>query len=256
MSTSSLREIQQRAYRAILWEENVVPMTVARAARLGVYRNNARETFRKTLAVTYPVVQRLVGEPCFRGIAGHFMREFPSRGGDLGRFGAELATLLDIYYRDTEFAYLADVARLEWACAEAEIAAEGFPLDLLQLAIVDVDEHPALRFAMRPPVRFVSSRYPVLRIWEANQGDDVAPVDLAAGADHVLVMRRAARVRLHRLDSATFAFARSLADGEPLADAHEAGRVAADDFDASRALVLLAGLDVLASFRAPSHGLD
>jgi hypothetical protein len=253
MNMSSLREVQQRAYRAIMWDENVVPMA---AARLGVYRNNARETFRKSLAVTYPVVQRLVGERCFRGIAEHFMREFPSRGGDLGRFGAELATLLDICYRDTEFAYLADVARLEWACAEAETAAEALPLDLLQLETVAADEHPALRFAMRPPVRFVSSRFPVLRVWEANQSNDVVSVNLAAGAEHVLVTRRAAQVRLHRLDSATFAFARSLADGEPLADAHEAGCAAADDFDARAALVLLAGLDVLASFRSPSHGLD
>ncbi len=258
MSTNmtSLREIQQRAYRAIVWDQNVVPMTAQRAARLGVYRNNARETFRKTIAATYPVVQRLVGEPCFRGLAEHFMRDFPSRAGDLGRFGAELATLLDIYYRDTEFAYLADVARLEWACAEAETAAEALSLDLLQLAAVNEDEHAALRFAMRPPVRFVSSRYPVLRIWEANQGDDVEPVDLGAGAEHVLVMRRAAEVRLHRLDAATFAFARSLADGEPLADAHDAGCAADASFDARAALVLLAGLDVLASFRAPSHGLD
>jgi hypothetical protein len=256
MNTSSLREVQQRAYRAIVLGQNIVPITALRAARLGVYRNNARETFRKTLAVTYPVVQRLVGDACFRGIAEHFMREFPSRRGDLGGFGPELATLLEIYYRDTQFEYLADVARLEWACAEAETAAEALPLDLLQLESVAADEHPMLRFAMRPPVRFVSSRYPVLRIWEANQSGDVAPVDLAVGAEHVLVMRRAGHVRLHRLDSATFAFARSLADGEPLADAHDAGCAAAEDFDPRAALVLLAGLDVLASFRAPSHGLD
>jgi hypothetical protein len=253
---SSLREIQQRAYRAIVLQENALPLTALRTARLDVYRNNARETFRKTLALTYPVVQRLVGEACFRGLAQHFMCEFPSRAGDLGRFGAELATLLDVYYRDTAFAYLADVARLEWACAEVETAADALPLDLLQLADVGEDEHAALRFALRPAVRFVSSRHPVLRIWEANQAADVVPVDLAAGAENVLVMRRGLQVRLHRLDSGTFAFARSLADGENLADAYDAGSAANDDFDAREARVLRAGLDVLASCRSPAHGFD
>jgi len=147
----SLREVQRRAYRAIVLEDNVLPLTHSRAVRLDVYRNNARETFRKALSATYPVVQRLVGDACFRGIAAHFMREFPSRAGDLGRFGAELATLLDIYYRDTEFAYLADVARLEWACAEVETAADSAPFDLLELASVPENEHAGLRFALHTP---------------------------------------------------------------------------------------------------------
>jgi hypothetical protein len=252
----SLREVQQRAYRAIVLEENVLPMTAPRAVRLGVYRNNARETFRKTLAATYPVVLRLVGDACFRGIAAHFMREFPSRAGDLDRFGSELATLLDVYYRDTEFEYLADVARLEWACAEVETAADSRPFDLIALEAVRDDDRSELSFAMQPAVRFVSSRYPVLSIWEANQAAEVQPVDLGAGAERVLVSRRASQIRLHRLDAGAFAFARSLADGEPLADAYDAGVSAAGDFDAPAALVLLAQLGVLAGFRAPTAGLD
>jgi len=252
----SLREVQQRAYRAIVLEDNVLPLTRSRAARLDVYRNNARETFRKTLSATYPVVQRLVGDACFRGIAAHFMREFPSRAGDLGLFGAELATLLDVYYRDTEFAYLADVARLEWACAEVETAADSAPFDLLELAAVHEDDHSALRFALRPCVRLLSSRYPVLKIWHANQSAEVAPIDLAGGGERVLVARRGADLRLEALDAGTFAFAQSLADGEPLAVALDAGCAAIHGFDPGSALALLARLDALAGFRTSTFGLD
>jgi hypothetical protein len=252
----SLREVQRRAYRAIVLEDDVLPLTRSRAARLDVYRNNARETFRKTLSATYPVVRRLVGEACFRGIAAQFMREFPSRAGDLGRFGAELGTLLDIFYRDTEFAYLADVARLEWACAEVETAADSAPFDLLELASVDEEEHGALRFALRPCIRLVSSRYPVLSIWRVNQADDVAPIDITGGGERVLVARRGALLRLEALDAGTFAFARSLADGEPLTEALDAGCAAARGFDPGAALGLLAQLDALAGFRRSSFGLD
>ena len=257
----SLREIQQLAYRAIVLEEDVPFPPEPRdarvtAARLGVYRNNARENFHKTLAVTYPVVRRLVGELCFRGLARSYMRDFPSRSGDLGRFGAELATLLDIYYRDTAFGYLADVARLEWAVAEAETATDALPFDLLQLANVRADDGAELRLALRSPVRLVSSLFPVFTIWEANQSADVRPVALSKGPEHVLVTRRASGVQLYRLDTGTFAFARSLADGESLADACAAGEAAADGFDAGTALTALAQLEVLAGFRLPADEVE
>ena len=248
----SLRELQQRAYRAIVLEErSTLRAGAVTAARLGVYRNNARETFHKTLAVTYPVVRRLVGELCFRGLARSYSTDFPSRSGDLSAYGGELPTLLDIYYRDTAFAYLADVARLEWACAEAATAADGVSFDVLQLAQVADDDCGLLRFTLRAPVRLLSSRFPVFSIWEANQGDDVEPVTLSRGAEHVLVTRRQG-VKVFRLDAGTFAFALSLADGDSLADAANAGEVAAADFGVGEALKTLAQLDVLAGFRLPA----
>jgi len=248
----SLRELQQRAYRAIALDEHVALVAGAvdrPRARLAVYRNNARVTFEKALTTTYPVVQRLVGEPCFRGLARELARDFPSRSGDLGRFGAELSALLEIYYRDTTFEYLADVARLEWAYAEAETAADAAPLDLRALGEVEPDDYSQLRFVLHPSSRFVTSRYPVLSIWEAHQADDVRPVALGAGAEHVLLLRSTPEVRLHGLDTGTFAFARSLADGETLEDAHETALAAAAHFDLGTALARLAALNLFTDFR-------
>jgi len=189
-------------------------------------------------------------------LARSYSREFPSRSGDLARYGAELPTLLEICYRDTAFAYLTDVARLEWACAEAETAADGVPFDLLHLAAVPADDCAGLRFTLRAPVRLVSSRYPVLSIWEANQSDAVEPVALAKGAEHVLVTRERRGVKLYGLDAGTFAFARSLADGEPLEDAVGAGEVATAGFAVTEALRTLAQLEVLAGFRLPADEVE
>jgi hypothetical protein len=246
----SLRELQQNAYRAIVLEDDARVRDL-NVTRLSVYRNNARETFRKTLAVTYPVVRRLVGEQCFRGLARSYSHDFPSRSGDLARYGAELATLLEIYYRDTAFAYLADVARLEWACAEAETAADGIPFDLLHLARVPTKDHARMTFALRAPVRLLSSRFPIFSIWEAHQQDEVELVPLGIGAEHVLVTRRRG-VQVYRLDTGTFAFARSLADGDSLADAADAGEAAAPAFALDAALKTLLQLDVLAGCRLPA----
>jgi hypothetical protein len=257
----SLRDVQLAAYRAIVLEEDGMLTPVVRdsarvGARLAVYRNNARETFHKTLAVTYPVVRRLVGELCFRGLSRSYQRDFPSRSGDLSRYGAELPTLLEVYYRDTEFDYLADVARLEWACAEAETAADSVPFSLLDLTRVPADDCALLRFRFHAPVRLLSSRYPVFSIWQANQSDAVPAIALASGAEHVLVTRARDGVQLHRLDAGTFALARSLADGESLEEAAGAGAAATDAFVLADALKTLAQLDVLAGFRLPADEVD
>jgi hypothetical protein len=257
----SLRELQQRAYRAIVLEENDVLVPVVRdaqtaPARLAVYRNNARETFHKTLAVTYPVVRRLVGDLCFRGLARSYQRDFPSRSGDLARYGAELPTLLEVCYRDTGFAYLADVARLEWACVEVDAAADSSPFALVDLARVPPAECPALRFALRSTVRLVSSRFPIFTIWESHRAEEVRPVALALGAEHVVVARQREGVELYRLDAGTFALARGLADGDPLEDACEAGAAAAADFALGAALETLVRLKVLAGFRLQADEVE
>jgi hypothetical protein len=252
---SSLRDLQQRAYRAIAHGDDLVlALGASAAARLEVYRNNARGTFRRTLAATYPVLGRLVGEDCFRSLARAFMREFPSRSGDLGAFGAELPLLLDLFYRDTEFAYLADVGRLELAIATAETSRDAPPLDARALAAVAPRDYAALRFVPHPAARLVGSRWPVLAVWRAHQAAELVEVDLRSGAEHALVTRRDAEIEVRVLDAATFVFARSLADGEPLADALDAGLAARADFDVQTALASLVEQRVLVDLRLPWRG--
>jgi hypothetical protein len=249
----SLRDFQQRTYRAIALEEDLaLPFggtSPRRVTGLAVYRNNARETFRRTLATTFPVIEQLVGDDCFRTLALTFARQSPSRAGDLALFGAEFPSMLDVFYRDTSFAYLRDVAALEWAQAEAEIAGGAAALDPLALQQIAPDSYGDLRFVLQPSVRLLASRYPVLSIWQAHQVRPIGRVSLDAGSEHVLVLRRSGAVRLYRLEAGAFAFARALADGETLADAHDAGLAVARPFDFAAALDTLVGLGALAGFR-------
>jgi hypothetical protein len=252
---SSLRDLQQRVYRAVVLDEElaIASPSTEKATRLEVYRNNARVTFERTLEATYPVVRELVGEPCFRSIAHTFLREHPSRSGDLGCYGTELPMLLEVFYRDTPFAYLADIARLEAAIAAAEGAADSPSLEVQRLADVVPEAHASLRFVLHPATWLMTSRWPVLAIWRAHQRAEVAQVDLAAGAEHVLVARPAGRVVLRGLDAGTFAFASSLADDEMLVEAVDAGLAAGASFDVSAALASLVEVGVLVDFSFSRH---
>jgi len=240
----ALREVQERFYDAVLLEEGAALHGIVREPatpsvhRIDVCRNNAREAFRKTLAADYPVVERLVGTECFRWLARSYARQRPSRSGDLQDFGRGLARFLDERYGGGEFAYLADVARLEWACQGSLLALDAHPIGVECLEEHRVEDVDALRLRLHPAARFVRSPYPIFRIWQLNQpgADEDATVDLASGGDAVLVFRRAGRIELRRLDVGEWTFLAALRAGETLGAALDAAFAEDPGFDLAPAL--------------------
>ena len=240
----SLRELQQRFYDALLLDDATALAGLVRTDgldpedRVDVYRNNARERFRKTLAADYPVIQQLVGEQCLRGLARLYMREHPSRSGDLQSFGHEFAAFLAMRYGGGEYAYLADVARLEWAYQEVLIAPDAESVGVDALAVFPADRLEQLKLRLHPAVRLVRSRFPILRIWQLNQhgADPEESIDLASGGEAVLLRRLESHVELRRLAAADWTLLTGLHAGVALGRAVDAALAEAHDFDLQRAL--------------------
>jgi len=257
---NSLRELQECCYRAFVLGESddlrraVRTNDVAAEHRIQIYQNNARETFRKTLVASYPVVERLVGEECFSGLALKYMREHPSRSGDLQKFGATFPNFLAEIYASTRFAYLANVGHLEWALEEVHLEPDEGILDASELSSVPPEDHPTLVFRVRKAVRLLRSPYPVLSIWRANQSDNDASVDLDQGGECVAVLRRGDDLEMHLLDADAFTLASGFADGGSLQEACDslADGFEADNDDAvpdlATALQSVIGLGLLTSF--------
>ncbi len=254
---NSLRSIQERCYRAFLLGDAkpLVPELMSREIpapiSIQVYQNNARETFRKALEASYPVVERLVGEECFRGLAHKYMRDYPSTSGDLQAFGVTMHSFLLELYGDSEFAYLPDLARLEWAVEEVQLNREGEPLDLDALSRVEPERRADVRFHRSASARLISSPYPILSIWETNQPGQDAEIDLNSGAEHVVVRRHAGNVELNLIDSNSASLATHLDDGKPLAEATEAldSEFAEDpNFDLAASLQHLTSAGLLSEF--------
>ena len=96
----SLPELQARFAATLFGDraESLTPWIQAAGIdpelRLGIYRNNLQEGFAKTLALEFPVIQRLVGEDYFRQLARIFLARHPSRFGDLHHIGAPFTDFL------------------------------------------------------------------------------------------------------------------------------------------------------------------
>ena len=224
---NSLRDLQKRCYGAFLHGEgkrladDLVDRTIPSSVSIQVYQNNARETYRKALASSYPVIERLVGDACFRGIAQRYMLDYPSVSGDLQNFGAAFPKLLSELYAETDFAYLPDVAALEWAMEEVQLENEAAPLDLGELAKVDPTSYPALRFTRSNSARLVVSPFPILSIWQSNQPGSDTSVTLDSGSETVVVSRSADDVALVSVDTISAELASRLDRGATLEAAIE-----------------------------------
>lgn len=224
---NSLRDLQATCLQAFTGDSSkllalVRDNGVKPHQRVEVYRNNHREIFRKALAASYPVIERLVGDACFTGLAREYSRVNPSRSGDLQRYGQDFPAFLQRTYGDTRFRYLPDVASLEWALEEVHLDPDEPTLSISELGRFDENDFGNLVFVARRAMRLLQSRYPVFSIWRANQSASDDRIDLDRGGENIAIARRGHDLQVHRLDRATCCLAAELARGTRLEDAWQA----------------------------------
>ncbi len=218
---SALREAGPQSEVAIRQlADCIVDDGLAPARRLQVYRNNARAMFAGALERTYPVLRRQVGEQQFAALAQSYRAEHPSRSGDLHWVGEHFASWLAPQAAADGRAWLAELARLEWACEEAMVAARLPPLAPAELARVAPETLGEVGLVLQPCVRTVSSPFPVWSAWRAGQVDGAGEsADLALDAQHVVVTCCDTGLVLHSLPEQQFLFVAALAGGATLGSA-------------------------------------
>jgi uncharacterized protein len=202
-------------------------LSVAMHSRLSIYGNTCRSVLLHALQLSFPAVQRLVGEEFFEGAADHFIDAGSGipRSAWLNDYGAAFPAFLAAFAPAAQLAYLADVARLEWAVNEALHAPDAPRLDPARLA--DVLEAPAdemprrsdVRLVPHPSVTLLSLGFPADAIWQAVLDHDdaaLASLDPAEGPVWLLIERDAAGVQVKRLSESAWRFTARLCAGDPL----------------------------------------
>ena len=223
----------QRAFASALRDEPHDAATcvddhgISAAARLRVYRNNVRAVFERALEATFPVVRERVGPDYFRQLAHFYRRAHPSTAGDLHEVGRNFAGFLRRQLAASPYEWLTELAALEWAIAEAGVAAESTVAPASDLAGLGFESIADVRLALVPSLRCVFARAPVLAVWRANQpGAGRAKVDLTIGPEFILVHRAADGVQLRGLQASEFAFIDAVAGGATLEAAVDASTMA------------------------------
>jgi hypothetical protein len=188
---------------------------------IGVYRNNARQTFRLALVASYPVIEALVGADCFAGLAYRYLGSHPSSEPDLQAFGEQFPQFLYGCYSNSPYRYLADVARLELATEQVLLQREVAPLDAGALADIPVPDLAQLRLDLSPAARLVASDFPIVSIWRMHTQPGSEAVALDAGPSHVLVLRRSGDAVLREISALEYQLADRLSRRESISSAFE-----------------------------------
>jgi hypothetical protein len=136
--------------------------------------------------------------------------------------------------------------------------ADHVPLSLASLASVPEEHQRRLRLLLAPSCRLLSSRFPVLRIWELCQPDfeSKVTVDLHEAAVNVLVRRHEFSVIAQLLSPGDFAMLSSLAGGDGFADAYDCARREDGGFDPAAFLQTYVLSGVLVDFAVPVDAVD
>ena len=237
---------QQRAFAAAISGRvgaAANQVAVRPAANLGIYRNNTDWQFRNALALSFPVVKRRVGDDYFRQLASQYRRHHPSRSGDLHWVGRDFPAFLSACLAGGDYAWLADLAALEWAREESSVAESRPAVGPEALANVATDDLEGAVLTLQPSLRLGDSRFPVVSVWVANQHENAPPVDQSVGEERYMVLLRDDGVEIARLDAPLHAFVAALASESPLGAAmsqaglDEAGLLAALKFVFAQSLV-------------------
>ena len=222
--------------------------------RFAVYRNNVIVGLTKSLASSFPAVQRIVGEDFFEAMARSYVAAEPPRSPLLMDYGASFADFVARFEPAASLPYLADVARIERARREAYHAEDTTPLTADAFAGVGADEIPKLVFRLHPSLRLVRSRYAAQSVWEMNTGDgEVRPLDWSVGED-TLVLRPDMAVEVRKAPPGGADFVAALAAGAPLGQAAAEGAAADDRFDLAGNLAGLISAGAVVAFRPAEEG--
>jgi hypothetical protein len=251
----ALRELQRCVRDALLGGDQRAAAEVegdglTPEARLDIYRHHVVTTLTAALESTFPVVCRLVDRRFFAYAADAFIRDNPPDGPCLFEYGRAFPDFLAAFPACRDQAYLADVARLEWAMNEALHAEDAEPLDPERLAAVAPEDMPRLVLRLDPSLSLLASPWPVDRIWRANQ--EVAPpdsaVDLGAGSVCLEIRREGGDVVMRALEPADHALRRGLLGRETLERAAAAALAIDPAFDLAAALGNLIAERILVGF--------
>jgi hypothetical protein len=224
------------------------------AEGLRVHRNTVLGALSHALRLTYPSVDRLVGEAFFDRMAVEFARAQPPIVPQLGAWGAGFAEFIADFPGTEKLPYLGELAQLD---ARFDVLARQVPDGLFSGVVLRLDAGVQLHLDSGLIVHV--ARFPVNALRAAILADDVAAlaaIALTRRENHLALWRTSAGVMVRELSAPAAGYLRAAlagADGEQAlaaaASAHAASANAASTGAVDAELATLLEREVLqASF--------
>ena len=241
-------------------------------ARRGLlaYQSNGLALAERALGAAYPVLAQLIGDESFVPLARQVWRQQPPQRGDLAFWGGGLAAFIEAAPQLAEEAFLADVARVEWALHCAATVADVRP-DLPSLALLsagdgysgegDGDKANAATLTLSAGVFVLASRWPVVSIVNAHLGGEPTMEQAAerlqsAIGEHALVWRQGFKPRLLSISAAEYVLLAALQARRSLDDALQQVLSTSPEFDFGTWLADSVGMGLVVGAHSLNNKLE
>ncbi len=180
-----------------------------------LYRRNVQGAILHAMALTYPIVEQLVGEEFFAFAVQQYRKRHLPSSGNLDQYGAEFSAFLAEFTPASSLPYLPAMAELEWAFHQSALAEQATPLSADALNHMAPEDYATLCFTTHPSLKLLHADYPVDAIWEFHQkleeGTATEPLDISeTGAVYLALVRPRTQVHLHTLSPAEYHFVSAL----------------------------------------------
>ena len=169
---------------------------------LDIYRNNTRGTRIRSLEIIHPACRAILGDDTFHAIAADYVAADTVGVSDLnnygGRFSHHLGDLAEAGRLPGDYAYLQDLARLEYSYHAAYYADDDpvFDYELFERTVTNGEP---VYFEISASLRRLASEYPVYDIWQLNR--PARAEDRTAGGEHeVKAVEGTQFLLVHRVD--------------------------------------------------------
>jgi hypothetical protein len=189
------------------------------AQNMRLYQQNVLVHLIKALRNTYPLILRLVGDDFFQITAKAYIKQYPSRSGDLNDYGEYFSDFLAEYQPLKDLIYLAEVAQFEWTCHVLLSASSPGRMDVFILKNLHPDQYEQIHFQLHPACKVMKFYYPMLRIIELCEGNVDDTIDLGEEGIHLLIIRRHLDISLIPLTDGEFTFLSAIQENKSLAEA-------------------------------------
>lgn len=190
--------------------------------RLDVYRSNVTGLHLKTLDDTFPVTANVLGEQYWHFLLQNEIPSYSSINADLNSYGKFVPALLDqaCSQRDelSDFAYLGDLARLEYIVFKTQLRCDDGSFDWGAFGNLTPEQQSSVRLVTSSSLTLFNSDYPVDALW-FNHQDTVSEQEFDDAPDGIyccIYRDDQFKISLERLSLSVADIMKRVLDGETL----------------------------------------
>ncbi|GAA6152733.1 HvfC/BufC family peptide modification chaperone [Pseudoteredinibacter isoporae] len=181
-SANQQSELVQRQASIV---ERIFCLKNANSEGVKIYQNNLLFTAARALSISYPVLEKLLGQETIIALAQRLLQQELPNSGDWADWGEQLSGLIQHTQLAQEHPYLSDMAQLEW---QLHRLARHKPsnLEFSSLKLLETQDLANVWITLNADISLYYSEMPIDQIWLAHKSlDHIENLDSKALADAI-----------------------------------------------------------------------